>query len=147
MQFTEAKMGRIFVIRLHDADHLPDVLESFASKNKVNSALCFFVGGAKKDSKVVVGPKGSEELPVEPVVSMLTGISEMVGIGTIFTNEEGKPKLHMHAGFGRGEKATIGCVRKGVNVWLIGEVIMLEIMSASAKRVMDKNTGFELLET
>jgi predicted DNA-binding protein with PD1-like motif len=147
MQFTEAKMGRIFVIRLHDGDRIPDVLESFAEQNKVNSALCFFVGGAKSDSRVVVGPRGDEALPVVTVVTLLTGISEVCGVGTIFTNQDGKPTLHMHASFGRGEKAITGCVRNGIEVWLIGEVVVLELAGTNAQRVMDTKTGFELLET
>jgi len=147
MQFTEAKIGRVFVLRLHDGDHLPDALEIFAAQNKLKSALCFFIGGAKKDSRVVVGPNGDGSLPVEPALTLLSGVSEVCGVGTIFTNENGKPTLHMHASFGRGEKAITGCLRKGVDVWLIGEVIMLELTSASVRRVIDKETGFELLET
>jgi predicted DNA-binding protein with PD1-like motif len=147
MQFTEAKIGRVFVVRLHDGDHLPDVLETFAEQNHIQSGLCFFVGGAKKDGRVVVGPKGGETLPVEPVITLLTGISEVCGVGTIFAAEDGKPTLHMHASFGRGEKVITGCVRKGVDVWLVGEVIVLELAGANAQRVVDKKTGFELLET
>ena len=118
--------------------------EIFAAQNKLKSALCFFIGGAKKDSRVVVGPKGDGSLPVEPALTLLSGVSEVCGVGTIFTNENGKPTLHMHASFGRGEKAITGCLRKGVDVWLIGEVIMLELTSASVRRVIDKETGFEL---
>jgi len=147
MQFTEAKIGRVFVLRLHDGDHLPDALEIFAAQNKLKIALCFFIGGSKKDSRVVVGPNGDGSLPVEPALTLLSGVSEVCGVGTIFTNENGKPTLHMHASFGRGEKAITGCLRKGVDVWLIGEVIMLELTSASVRRVIDKETGFELLET
>jgi predicted DNA-binding protein with PD1-like motif len=147
MQFTEAKIGRVFVIRLLDGDHLPNVLETFAEQNHIQSALCFFVGGAKKDGRVVVGPKGGETLPIEPVVTLLRGISEVCGVGTIFATEDGKPTLHMHASFGRGEKVITGCVRKGVDVWLVGEVIVLELAGANAQRIVDKKTGFELLET
>jgi predicted DNA-binding protein with PD1-like motif len=148
MQFTEAKMGRVFAIRLHDGDRLPDVLEEFAAKQNVSSAICFFVGGMKEKGRVVVGPKDSGDvLPVEPVVTLLSGVCEVAGVGTIFLNEKGKPKLHMHASFGRGEKVITGCVRLGMNVWLIGEVVMLELADAKAMRVVDKKTGFELLET
>jgi len=147
MQFTEAKIGRVFVIRLHDGDHLPNVLEAFAEQNHIQSALCFFVGGAKKDGRVVVGPKDGETLPVEPVITILTGISEVCGVGTIFAAEDGKPTLHMHASFGRGEKVITGCIRKGIDVWLVGEVIVLELADAKAQRNVDKKTGFELLET
>jgi|WetSurMetagenome_2_1015567.scaffolds.fasta_scaffold01496_9 uncharacterized protein len=149
MQFTEAKLGRAFVLRLHDGDRLPEVLEAFAESQNLAGALCFFVGGAKDGSRVVVGPKApnSEGFPVDPVVTLLAGVSEVAGVGTLFRNEEGKAKLHMHASFGRGEKAVTGCVRLGVDVWRIGEVIVLELAGVAARRVVDKETGFELLET
>ncbi len=146
MQFTEAKIGRTFILRLHDKDHLPDVLENFAEKQQVASALCFLIGGAKENSRVVVGPKEGEAIPPEPVVTLLSGVSEACGVGTIFLNEEGKPKLHMHASFGRGEKTVTGCVRMGVDVWHIGEVVVLELAGAAAKRAVDPKTGFEFLE-
>ena len=147
MHYTEAKFGRVFVLRLHDGDHLPDVLESFAEEKKVSSALCFLVGGVKEKSRVVVGPKNGDALPVEPVVTLLSGVHEVCGVGTIFQNEKGKPKLHMHASFGRGEKTVTGCIRKGIDVWQIGEVVLLELAGVAAKRMVDKDTGFELLET
>lgn len=146
MQFTQAKMGRIFILRLHDNDHIPDVLEQFAKQQNINSALCFLVGGVKEQGHVVVGPKDGYVLPVEPVVTLLSGVSEVAGVGTLFRNEADEPKLHMHASFGRGDKAVTGCVRMGVDVWKIGEVIVLELADAQAKRVVDKQTGFELLE-
>ncbi len=147
MRFTQAKLGRIFVLRLNDGDHLPDVLESFASENKILSALCFFLGGAKDGSRVVVGPKHGHALPPEPMVTLLGGVHEAFGVGTIFENEEGKPKLHMHSSFGRNEKTITGCVRMGVGVWRIGEVVILELTGSSAHRANDQETGFEFLET
>jgi predicted DNA-binding protein with PD1-like motif len=146
MQFTEAKLGRIFVLRLHDGDRLPDVLESFAAEKKVSSALCFFLGGARENSRVVVGPKDGKALPPEPMVTLLEGVHEACGVGTIFADDEGKPKLHMHTSFGRNENTVTGCVRMGVEVWQIGEVIVLELAGAQARRVIDKKTNFEFLE-
>ena len=146
MQFTEAKLKRVFVLRLHDGDHLPDVLEQFASENKVSSALCFFIGGAKDNSRVVVGPRNGNDMPPEPMLTLLKGVHETCGVGTIFTDEEGKPKLHMHTSFGRNEKTVTGCVRMGVDVWQIGEVVMLELAGGKARRAKNKETGFEFLE-
>jgi predicted DNA-binding protein with PD1-like motif len=146
MRFTEAKMGRVFVLRLHDGDRLPDVLETFAAEKKVSTALCFFLGGAKENSRVVVGPKDNYTLPPEPMVTLLEGIHEACGVGTIFADEEGKPKLHMHASFGRSESTVTGCVRMGVEVWQIGEVVMLELACEKACRAKNKETGFEFLE-
>ena len=146
MQFTEAKLGRVFVLRLHDGDRLPDVLESFAAEKNVSTALCFFLGGAKENSRVVVGPKNGYAVPPEPMVTLLEGVHEACGVGTIFADEEGKPKLHMHTSFGRNENTVTGCVRMGVDVWQIGEVVMLELACGKACRVKNKETGFEFLE-
>jgi predicted DNA-binding protein with PD1-like motif len=146
MQFTEAKLGRVFVLRLHDGDRLPEVLESFATEKNVSTALCFFLGGAKDKSRVVVGPKDGSALPPEPMVTLLSGVHEACGVGTIFADEEGKPKLHMHASFGRKQNTVTGCVRMGVDVWQIGEVIVIELTEAQARRVTDKKTKFEFLE-
>ncbi len=146
MQFTEAKLGRIFVLRLHDGDRLPEVLESFAAAKKISAALCFFLGGAKEKSRVVVGPKDGYASPPEPMVTLLSGVHEACGVGTIFADEEGKPKLHMHASFGRNQNTVTGCVRMGVDVWRIGEVVVLELAEAIAHRAKDKETGFEFLE-
>ena len=57
MDFTEAKLGRIFILRLHQDEVLHEVIEKFASQKNVSSALCFFLGGAEDKSKIVVGPK------------------------------------------------------------------------------------------
>jgi predicted DNA-binding protein with PD1-like motif len=146
MQFTEAKLGRVFVLRLHDDDHLPDVLESFAADQNVKSAICFFLGGAKDSSRIVVGPRKGNVVPPEPMITLLEGVHEACGVGTIFVDEAGKPKLHMHAAFGRKEETITGCVRMGVDVWRIGEVVMLELTGTVARRAVDEETGFEFLE-
>jgi len=133
-------------MRLHDDDHLPDVLESFAAEQNVNSALCFFLGGAKDNSRVVVGPRNGSAMPPEPMITLLDGVHEACAVGTIFRDKAGKPKLHMHASFGRKEETVTGCVRMGVDVWRIGEVVMLELTGTAAHRAVDKETGFEFLE-
>ncbi len=146
MNYTEAKLGRIFILRLNHGECLHEVIEKFAAQKQVSSALCFFLGGAEDKSKVVVGPKDGAVLPPEPMVTLLRGVHESCGVGTIFTDEQGKPKLHMHASFGRNDTAVTGCVRMGVDVWQIGEVVILELAGSSAKRAKNKDTGFEFLE-
>ena len=147
MNYTEAKFGRIFVLRLNHDERLHEVIEKFAKQKQIKSALCFFLGGAQENSKVVVGPKDGKAMPPEPMVTLLRGVHEAWGVGTIFADEDGNPKLHMHASFGRNDNAVTGCVRMGVNVWQIGEVAVLELTGGSAKRAKNKETGFEFLET
>jgi uncharacterized protein len=146
MDYTEAKLGRIFVLRLHHNDVLHEAIEKFAAEKQVNRALCFFLGGAKENSKVVVGPKIGDAIPPEPMTTLLKGVHEACGVGTIFPDEQGTPKLHMHASFGRKTGSVTGCVRMGVDVWRIGEVVVLELAGTSAQRLKDKETGFEFLE-
>ncbi len=146
MQFAEAKLGRAFVLRLNDGDHLPEVIERFSAEKNVSMAICFFLGGAKENSQVVVGPKDGYYLPPEPMITLLEGVHEACGVGTIFKNETGKPKLHMHTSFGRSKNTITGCVRMGVEVWQIGEVIIIELTGAKGCRTKDKDTGFEFLE-
>ncbi len=147
MNYDEANVGRVFILRLDDGEIIHEVIESFAAKKYISSALCFFVGGAENKSKIVVGPKDGDAPKIEPMTTLLKGVHEACGVGTIFPDESGKPKLHMHASFGRNDNAVTGCVRMGVEVWCIGEVVILELTGSSAKRVKDKTTGFELLET
>ena len=146
MQFTEAKLGRAFILRLHDGDRLPDTIELFAIENQIINAICFFLGGAKKNSLVVVDPAESYDLQPEPIITLLQGVHEACGVGTIIKDETGKPKLHMHSSFGRNETTITGCVRMGIEVWQIGEVVILELTGAAASRAKDETTGFEFLE-
>ena len=146
MQSAEAKLGRIFILRLHDGDRLPDVLEIFATEKGISTALCFFLGGAKEKSRVIVGPKEDYTLPPEPIITLLSGVCEAYGVGTIIADKIGKPRLHMHASFGRNKSTITGCVRMGVDVWRIGEVVVLELAEVNAHRIEDKETGFEFLE-
>jgi predicted DNA-binding protein with PD1-like motif len=146
LDYTEANLGRIFILRLQQNEVIHEEIEKFAAEKQIKSALCFFLGGAEDKSKVVVGPKDGNAMPPQPMVSLLKGVHEGIGVGTVFMDEAGNSKLHMHASFGRNDNAVTGCVRMGVEVWQIGEVVILELTGSSAKRVKNKETGFELLE-
>ncbi|MBW2331673.1 MAG: DNA-binding protein [Deltaproteobacteria bacterium] len=74
------------------------------------------------------------------------GAHEVVGVGVLAPGQDGKPVLHIHAALGRSGQTLTGCLRPGVTTWLVGEVILYEILGAKAARVMDKVSGFALLE-
>lgn len=146
MKYTEAWYGRIFVLRLEDGEILHKVVEKFAKTKKIKSAVVILVGGADVGSKIVVGPKNGRTKKILPMELILPNVYETAGVGTIFPNSQGVPVLHMHSVFGRGKIAYSGCVRAGVKIWHVGEIIIFELKNCSAKRLKDKNTGFELLE-
>jgi predicted DNA-binding protein with PD1-like motif len=149
MEYTEATLNRIFVLRLHQDETVHEVVEKFATEKQIISAMCFFLGGADEKSKLVVGPKDGKAMPPQTMISMLQGVHEGLGVGTIFQDEEGQPKLHMHGAFGRNDataNTVTGCMRAGVKVWKIGEVAIFELAGASGIRKKDKATGFEMLQ-
>lgn len=147
MKYTQAERGRTFILKLEDGDRIPDVIEKFAEAEEVSSALVFFLGGADETSRVVVGPEEKkDEKEIIPQIKNLPRISEAVGLGTIFSSEKGRPGLHLHSAFGSQEETITGCTREGVSTWLIGEVIIMELLNHEAHRKIDPETGFELLD-
>ena len=146
MQYQEGKIGRIFAVRLEDGERLPDTLEAFAREQGLEAAMVIYVGGAKGGSRLVVGPDATREDAIVPLVHTLSGIQEVLGVGTLFPDDKGNPVLHLHTATGREGGATVGCSRAGVDVWLVGEVIILEIMGTKGARLPDPPSGFNLLQ-
>nr|WP_279279256.1 DNA-binding protein [Sporotomaculum syntrophicum] len=133
-------------MRLEHEDKIPNVIEEFAKSRRIEAAIVHFLGGADVNSKVVVGPEDGNAPKPRKMVTELLGTSEAMGIGTLFINEEGLPKLHMHSAFGRNRDTVTGCTREGVIIWHIGEVVIFELLNSTAFRKVDPGTGFELLE-
>jgi predicted DNA-binding protein with PD1-like motif len=146
MQYREGRIGRIFVLRLEAGERLPEAIESFAREQGLKEAMVIYVGGAQNGSRLVVGPEAGRTDAIIPLIHTLAGIQEVVGVGTLFPNEAGEPVLHLHAATGREGGATVGCSRAGVEVWLVGEVIILEVAGTDAVRKKDPATGFQLLD-
>ncbi len=145
MKAAEGKIGRVFVIRLEDGDIIPTCLEQFAVEKKIKVALVTMIGGIDSGN-VISGPQESNQIPIDPIISAIDGAHELVAAGLIASDEEGKPKLHIHGAFARADKVTGGCMRLGVKTWLVGEVVISEILGVDSKRIHDKRSGFPLLE-
>lgn len=145
MKFSQAKEGRVFVIRLEDDEVIHETLERFATDHHIVAGSVTIVGAADKGSKLVVGPEKREAMPPNPMEYTLSEVHEITGVGTIFPNENGRPILHMHIVCGRERDSVAGCVRKGVRIWKTAEVIISEIVGTNARREVDSATGFELL--
>jgi uncharacterized protein len=146
MKYAEGKIGRIFIIMLEHGEKLPAAIERFAADNKLLRGMCILIGGINDGGNIVVGPQDGNVLPPVPMLFGLEGAHEIAGVGTIFPNKEGKPVLHMHAALGRQGQTRAGCIRPGVEVWQVGEVILLEITDNNAQRLKDAATGFDMLE-
>ncbi len=146
MKYSEAKQGRVFVVRLEDGDILHEEIEKFAREKNIKAASLIAVGGVDKGSKLVVGPEDGRAEKVNPMIHVIEDVCEIAGTGTIFPDDEGNPILHMHIACGRKDKTITGCVRTGVKIWHVLEIILYEITETTASRSFEKATGFKLLQ-
>ena len=142
---AQGTVGRMFTLRLEHGDRVPECIEGFAAEHGVSRGVCWLVGAVGLGT-LVVGPVDGEQRPVVPQHHVLQGVHEAAAVGTLFPDVEGTPRLHMHAALGRGGNTRTGCVRPGIEVWQLGEVVLLEICGAPLVRRRDPTTGFELLE-
>ncbi len=146
MKYSETIHGSTFVVRLEDGDCLHEQIESFAKEKSIKAASLIAVGGADAGSKLVVGPKDGRSNPPKPMETILNNVYEIAGTGTLFPDDNGNPILHMHIACGRQTDTITGCVRRGVKVWQVMEIILTELLNSSAVRKVDLETGFKLLE-
>ena len=144
MIYSEGKIGRVFVIRLGEEDVLPGCIEELARKQKIVVGQAVLVGGIA-GGEIIVGPRKNNEMPPDPIVLPVDGVHEVVGIGVLAPDKDGLPSFHIHASLGRSGKTITGCLRNGVNVWKVGEVVLYEILGADVARLPDEETGFDLL--
>jgi len=145
MKVSEGRLGRVFLMRLEEGDVVPDCIEIFAEDRGISHGSVIMLG-AIGAGDVVVGPRHPGERPVEPMLLPVDGTHEVVGVGVIAPREGGRPVLHIHAALGRSGQTLTGCLRQGVDVSMVAEVILQEIIDAKAMRVEDRKTGLTLLE-
>ncbi len=146
MKYTQTTLNRVFILRLGQDEILHETVERFAREQNIRSAILWAVGGADAGSQLVVGPRNGAARPVIPLFTRLPDVHEITGFGTLFPDPAGLPVLHMHIAAGRRERTRTGCVRAGVKVWQILEIVLLELGSNPAARVRDAATGFNLLD-
>jgi predicted DNA-binding protein with PD1-like motif len=142
MEYNVGQIGRVIAARLFEGEDLYESLESLARKEDIKAATVLITGGIRK-ADVVVGPK-TEQPKIEPDMEPYTGPGEALGVGTIYPGPDG-PSLHIHAGIGKRGSFIIGCPRGGAKVFLILEVMILEVIGVNGQRIFDEQTGFNLL--
>ena len=146
MKFSECKPGRIFVLCLENGDIVHQEIEQFARDQSIAAASLIIIGGADKGSKLIVGPERADEIPVTGLEVVLENVHEIAGTGTLFPDGQGNPVLHLHMACGRKSSTRTGCIRRGVRVWYIMEVVLFELLESKGKREFDPDTGFTLLK-
>ncbi len=142
MKYTQGSIGRVFVAKLDDEDAIYDSILEVANREGIRSGVVMAVGGIRS-GKVVTGPEDPNS-QVVPIVNEFDDARELVGFGTIFPTD-GKPTLHMHAGIGNHEHVMIGCPRIAANVYLVLEVVIIELLGIEATREYDPRWAVHVL--
>ena len=143
MEYSVGNVGRVVVLRLSEGEELYESVHEVAKKEGISSAAVFVTGGFRK-ADVVVGPK-QEKPKIEGNFKQFVGPGEVLGVGTIYSDDEG-PKMHIHTAAGKGDEVVVGCPRGGARVFLVLEVTIVEILGTTARRQLDPESGIKLLK-
>lgn len=142
MQYQKGSIGRVIIAKVEHGDDLLVELKGLLQKEAIRAGIMFMIGALEAGS-LVVGPETCS-VPPNPVWKEFHDGREVLGIATVFT-EDNKPAIHLHASLGRGENPLTGCIRKDAKVYLVVEVIIMELLESGAVRTLDDITGLNLL--
>jgi predicted DNA-binding protein with PD1-like motif len=143
MKYQVGTAGRVIVSRFEDGEDVLKNIIDIVKKEDIRNAVFYLIGGIRQ-GRVVVGPE-KEELPPKPVWKEIKESHEVLGIGTIFW-QENEPKTHFHGAFGKKDMIKVGCLRETSETFLIIEAVIIEIGGIDARREFDQASGLTLLK-
>ena len=139
MEYRKGAIGRVFFVRFDEGDLFLDELLGLIRKENIRSGWFHILGGLR-EADVVTGPQ-KPTMPPEPVWSQVRGAREVVGVGSIFWDED-EPRVHLHGAMGHHGDTLTACVRKGTKVYLVLEVMIFELSGINANRPWYPEGGF-----
>ena len=144
MKYSTGEIGRVVWARMDDGDDLRDSLLELAAKENIGPAL-LLVLGAVQEGRMASGPL-ENKLPPLAMETHFSDGREILGVGTLAPGGDG-PALHLHFAAGRrGQSTKVGCLRSGTPAYLLIECVVLEMRGIKAERVLDRASGFEILD-
>ncbi len=143
MRYSIGTIARVIVLRLDDNEDVLASIETLASQENIASGIFFLIGSLKEGS--IVSGAESDELPILPMWLHIDKNHEILGIGTLF-HMDGQPKIHLHAALARKDHLLMGCLREKSKVFLVEEIVLLELSGIDAIRQKDPETGLSLLK-
>ncbi|MGC9515925.1 PPC domain-containing DNA-binding protein [Methanocrinis sp.] len=143
MQYSEGRLGRVFVIRLEEGEDLIGSIQRFLAEKGVSFGLVHFLG-ALREGRLVAGPKEPTVPPGPPFVEDLEGAWEIFGVATVYPGDGGEPSVHIHASAGHSDRALTGCLRERATTYLVVEAAVFEICGLVARRSVDDESGLRL---
>lgn len=142
MQYSEGRMGRIFMIRIDDGEDLLTSIDRFIVAHKIRAGMLLCLG-ALREARIVTGPE-EPLIPPVPHFEEIGGGWELFGVGTIYRGDDGSPRVHYHASVGRGEVSLTGCLREKATTYLVVEVVLFEFQGIYGRRAEDMASGVSM---
>lgn len=139
MEYQASSVGRFFYLRLDDGDDVHRCIREVVVRERVRCAW-FQVFGGLKSAGVVTGPK-EPVMPPDPVWANVTDAREILGVGSVFWDGE-NPLIHLHAAMGHHGETLTGCVRKDSTVYLVIELLLMEVTGIDVTRPWSASRGF-----
>ncbi len=143
MEVHESGLGRIFLLKLAHGDDLLQEIKRFAVEHNLKAAWLLFLGALQR-GRMVSGP-AAPTIPPDPVWQAFSQGWELLGLGNLFW-QEGAPALHLHGALGRGQATLTGCLRQDNEVYLVAEILVLELTGPAPHRCLDPALGVALLK-
>ncbi|MBW2506230.1 MAG: DNA-binding protein [Deltaproteobacteria bacterium] len=142
MEYRKGTIGRVFSVRFDEGDLFLEELIELIKKENIRQGWFHILGGLR-EADVVTGPK-EPTMPPDPVWREVRGAREVMGTGSIFWDDN-EPKIHLHAAMGHHGDTLTACVRKGTKVYLVLEVMIIEMTGFDAGRPWYEKGGFNRL--
>jgi hypothetical protein len=141
MQYTEGKFGRVFQVRVNHGEDLLESVQTFVREKDIWCGFAQFIG-ALEGGRIVTGPK-ELVLPPDPSFQSYEGGWEVFGFATITPGPD-CPHLHYHASIGNNREVMTGCLRERATVYIVVEVLIIELTGSTVTRKKDPVTGMNL---
>ena len=132
MQYSEGRMGRIFVLRVDHGEDLIEELGQFLTGHQISHAMVHFLGALSQGKDGDRAGISNRSLPI-PISNNFEGGWEVFGIATVYPGETG-PQIHLHGTVGRGREALTGCLRDEAGAYIIVEAVIIEIAGLKATK-------------
>jgi len=139
MEYQTGSAGRVFYARLDDGEDLHQCIRELVSRENIRCSWFQVFGGMKK-AGVVTGPR-EPVMPPDPVWTTVENAREVVGFGSVLWDGE-NPLIHLHAAMGHHGDTLTGCVRKDTEVYLVLELMLMEIVGIDVTRPWSEKRGF-----
>ncbi len=142
MEYKTGTIGRVIVARFDQGDDLLEGLKELCRNENLRAAWFQILGGLRQ-AGVVTGPK-EPTMPPDPVWVEVDGAREVVGSGSVFWDAD-EPRIHLHAALGHHGETMTACIRRNTKVYLVLEVMILELQGLDATRPYFTEGGFNRL--